>query len=63
LAADPGAALDAGCWISFTVTVSYAGTPSDPSDDFWLSDLSNIRVRGDWGFSDRFCDVMTANLT
>lgn len=48
--------------ISFTVTVSYANTPSDPFDDFWLSDLFNIRVRGDWGFDDRFCDVMTANL-
>jgi hypothetical protein len=43
--------------------VSYAGTPSHPSDDFWLSDLSNIGVRGDAGFSDRFCDVMTADLT
>ena len=49
--------------ISFTVTVSYAGTPSDPFDDFWLSDLSDIWVRGDWRFSDGFCDVMTTNLT
>ena len=34
----------------------------DPFDHFWLSDPSNIRVR-DWGFMERFCDVMTANLT
>jgi hypothetical protein len=49
--------------ISYTVTVSYAGTPSDPADDYWLSDLSDIRVRGDWSLDDTFCHVMVANLT
>ena len=49
--------------ISYTVTVSYAGTPSDPADDYWLSVLSDIRVRGDWSLDDTFCHVMVANLT
>ena len=49
--------------ISYTLTVSYAGTRSDPLDDYWLSDLSDIRVRGDWSLDDTFCDVMVANLT
>ncbi|MEO6711920.1 MAG: hypothetical protein ABIM89_00655 [Mycobacteriales bacterium] len=49
--------------ISFTVTVSYAGTPSEPMDDFWLSDPSDIRIRGDWKFDELFCGAMTASLT
>jgi hypothetical protein len=43
--------------------VSYAGTPSDPLDGFWLSGLSEIRVRGDWKFDEQFCSAITASLT
>lgn len=49
--------------IAFTVTVSYAGTPSDPMDDFWVGDPSEETVHGDWSLDDTFCDVLVANLT
>lgn len=49
--------------ISFTVTVSYAGTPSDPSDDYWVVAPESYTIHGDWALNDVFCDVMVPALT
>lgn len=49
--------------ISFTVTVSYAGTPSDPSDDYWVVAPESYTVHGNWALNDIFCDVMVRTLT
>lgn len=49
--------------ISFTVTVSYAGTPSDPSDDYWVVAPESFTVHGSRALDDVFCDVMVPALT
>ena len=49
--------------ISYTVTVSYAGTPSDPLDDYLVIAPESYTIHGDWALDDHFCDVMTVALT
>jgi hypothetical protein len=49
--------------ISYTLTVSYAGTPGDPSDDYWVIAPESYTVHGDWALNDTFCDVIVPALT
>jgi hypothetical protein len=49
--------------ISYQVTVSWAGTPSDLLDDYWLVPPDSYKVRGDWRFDDVFCDAVRPALT
>lgn len=49
--------------ISFTVTVSNAGTPSDPADDYWVVAPESYTVHGSWALDDVFCDVVVPALT
>jgi hypothetical protein len=49
--------------ISYTLTVSYAGTPSDPSDDYWVIAPESYTVHGNWAMNDIFCDVIAPALT
>jgi hypothetical protein len=49
--------------ISYTVTVSYADTPTDPFDDYWVIEPESYTVHGDWALDEEFCDVMVPALT
>ncbi|MEO7981176.1 MAG: hypothetical protein ABI807_09835 [Sporichthyaceae bacterium] len=43
--------------------MSYAGTPSDPADDFWVVAPESYTVHDDWRFDKVFRDVMVPALT